>query len=239
MHRLGKVMPPGAEKSGMRNFLSRLTVGLVVSTLLGSPGVLAKKWEKLSEEDGIAVYRREVRNSSLLAVKGEALIDASAAKIAAILLDQDHKAEWVDRLYIAKTLETVSPVEIVHYAAFNMPAIVSNRDIVYRSTYSVDLAQKVIRIVLRSVEHKDQPPTVGVRAILKRGSYLLYPREGGSKTWVVVENHLDPMGYLPALLVNAIQKSWPYKTLAGLRSQAAKPDIKDHPRVADDLKLIL
>ena len=66
---------------------------------------------------------------------------------------------------------------------------------------------------------------MGVRARLMFGRYTLIPK-GRSATFVVVEMHTDPMGSIPSWLVNLVQKSWPLKTIQGLRSQVKKPFVR-------------
>ena len=41
----------------------------------------------------------------------------------------------------------------------------------------------------------------------------------------------DPRGSVAKWIVNLVQKDWPHKTIASLRRQVAKPDIKDQARL--------
>ena len=51
----------------------------------------------------------------------------------------------------------------------------------------------------------------------------------GKRTEMVVTIHTDPMGMMPVWLVNMIQKSWPVKTLNGIRTQLQQPYTKNFP----------
>ncbi|RMG07107.1 MAG: hypothetical protein D6731_24395 [Planctomycetota bacterium] len=181
-------------------------------------------WEALAFEDGVRVFRKEVPGSDLVAFRGVTTIEAPATKVFSVLMDDARRTEWVDRLACSRILEAVGPYEYVIYQHFELPFFISDRDYVYRGK-ARRLADGRVELVMKSEEHPRAPPTVGVRAQLLRSRYLLTPL-GERRTRVEVEIHTDPCGLLPAWLVNSIQESWPVKTLAGIRRQAHRPDVR-------------
>lgn len=184
-------------------------------------------WEEINKEEEITVYRAEVDNSPIVAFKGKTIIDISAKKVLWVLADREHRKDWVDRLNINEELEVISKVERVIYQSFDMPIFISNRDMVYKSVLSRDKETGVYKFSMFSVDHEKAPETVGVRAILTNSNYLLKPLANG-KTEVSVEILSDPKGWLPAWLVNLIQKSWPLKTLKSLKNQVKKDFVKEY-----------
>src|SRR5690349_8969755 len=52
-------------------------------------------WEKIREQDGITVFRREVPGSPVLAFKGEGVVPAPIEKVATIIFDTTRAPEWV------------------------------------------------------------------------------------------------------------------------------------------------
>jgi hypothetical protein len=46
---------------------------------------------------------------------------------------------------------------------------------------------------------------------------------------LTIELHSDPAGLIPAWLVNLFQKSWAHATIAGIRRQTKKTDLKPPP----------
>ena len=158
------------------------------------------------------------------------MINASPDKIIWVLMDHDHKDDWVDKFKDARTLENPSPTSSVQYAAFDMPFPVSDRDFVYAYDFSYDQAKNMILVSVKNAKHKGAPEkdTVGVRGEIIMGKYRLYPRKGGDKTFVEVEYLADPKGLLPTWVVDIVQKKWPYKTLKGLRNQVKKSFVKEH-----------
>lgn len=185
-------------------------------------------WEQIDQENGIDVYRKTAPGSDVQGVGGEGLVKAPIAKILWVLMDHEHKPQWIDRFQRSYTIEEISPLSDVQYASFDMPFPVQDRDFVYSFETSVSPEGDAVIIAVKSVEHPAMPPakTVGVRGEIVRGRYVLYP-EGSDATRVIAEYLADPKGSLPSWLVNLVQRSWPLKTLESLRRQVQEPYVKE------------
>lgn len=183
------------------------------------------KWMPIEEKGGISVYKTEVAGTKVVGFRGETTVYASAEKVMHVLLDNEHRKDWVDRLNVTKVLEQKGPFEYVIYQEFNLPWPMKNRDFVYRGKAVRDPEGKVI-LTLKSEEHKDAPKTTGVRAELKESKYTITPI-GKFKCKLEVEILSDPKGGIPVWLVNLIQKSWPAKTLGAIKAQVEKPFVAE------------
>ena len=213
---------------GMMRGMAAAAALVATSTLL-LPAGWAADWEEINDKDGVKVFRKEVAGSDVVAFKGDTIADGSVARILWILVDNEHRIEWVDRLYENKELERVSAHEYIVYQAFKLPIFISNRDYVYRGKAKRVNGTDQVELHLASTVHPKAPETIGVRANLINSRYLLTPVDGGKRTRIEVEIHTDPRGLLPTWLVNLIQKSWPLKTLKGIKAQLKKPHVKDYP----------
>lgn len=182
----------------------------------------AGDWVEMYQQDGVTVSSKVVPGTKLIPFKGETVLNAPIDKVLYVLMDHEHRVEWVDRLYLNRILQEDGPYDYVIYQAFALPAIFSNRDYVYHGSVVRDAATGVIELSMGSVEHADAPETVGVRANLINSRYVLTPLDDGT-TSIQVEIQTDPAGMMPTWLVNLIQKSWPLKTLNGVRGQLSKP----------------
>lgn len=178
------------------------------------------KWMPLGEKGGIAVYKTEVPGTKVVGFRGETTVYASAEKVMHVLLDNDHRKDWVDRLRVSNVLEQKGPFEYVIYQEFNLPWPMKNRDFVYRGKAIRDAQGRVI-LTLKSEEHKDAPKSKGVRAELKESKYIITPI-GKYKCKLEVEILSDPKGAIPSWLVNLIQQNWPTKTLSAIKAQVEK-----------------
>ncbi|NRA63819.1 MAG: hypothetical protein HRU19_05015 [Pseudobacteriovorax sp.] len=214
-----------------------LLFAFIGQTAFGKFNWKANKWDKIDSKEGVNVYRKEVPDSDVLGVGGSAMINAPVSKIIWVLMDHENKKDWVDKFESSKTIENPSDLVSIQYAAFDMPFPVSDRDFVYRYEFSYDPDKHMITVDVKSVTHSSAPEedTIGVRGEIKFGEYRLYPRKNGKKTYVEVEYMTDPKGYLPTMIVNMVQKSWPYKTLSSLRRQVQKSGIKHEKKILDAL----
>ncbi|HMI83827.1 MAG TPA: START domain-containing protein [Polyangiaceae bacterium] len=192
-------------------------------------------WEKIGDSDGIVAYRREVPGSPLIAVKGEGVVDASIVRVASVLVDTTRAPEWIDRLVDSRVIREVSETETIHYDHIGTPVVMKDRDFVTRTKLEFDSAGKKIILKMHSVTDPLAPPTDFVRGEIMESYFVLTSMEHGKKTHISVEVHADPKGSIAKWIVNMFQKSWPHNTISRLRTQTAKADIKDHPRLKAEL----
>jgi hypothetical protein len=196
-----------------------------------APPEPAVAWEKIGDDEGIAIYRREVPGSPVIAFKGEGVINASILRVASILVDSSRATEWVDSLVEARTLRHVSETEYIEYDHVGTPFVMKDRDFVIDCKLELDPGPKKATLKFHSITDALAPQTSYVRGELISSAFALTALEHGTKTHMVAEIHCDPKGSVAKWIVNWFQKSWPHSTITRLRAQAAKPDIVEHPRL--------
>ena len=180
------------------------------------------KWEKVTSESGINVFKKEVEGSPIIAFKGDGVIDAPILRVASVLADTAHNKDWMDRVVESQILEVKSPVERIQYSHVKTPPGLDDRDFVSHAKLNIDAPNKRLTFAIHSVAHASKPPRDGiVRGELIGSSFLLVPVDGG-KTRVITEFHADPKGSVPKFIVNIFQKDWPINTIKGLRKQVGK-----------------
>jgi len=188
-------------------------------------------WEKFGDEDGIAVFRREVPGSAVIALRGEGVVDAPILRVASVLVDTSRSTEWIDRLQEVKVVRSLSDDEQIHWTHIHTPPVIKDRDFVFSIKLSLDPPNKTLSLNYHSVYDSGAPKTDYVRGEFKFGTFTLTSIEGGKKTRVLAEVLADPKGSVAKWIVNMVQKDWPHNTFMSLRRQVAKPDIKDQPRL--------
>jgi hypothetical protein len=179
------------------------------------------QWEFCEEKKGVKVFTKKYHDSPVVGLKGEMLMQAPLEKILWLLLDNEHRKEWVDRLKESQTLESISPFEYYVFQEFHLPWPFSNRDFVYHGKVQRLKDNGVVKLNLSSADHPKAPPTKGVRAKLIHSSYTLTPM-GQDQTKVELEILSDPMGKIPSWLINLIQRSWPVTTLTNISEEVKK-----------------
>ena len=55
-------------------------------------------WKKIDEEKGVKIFEKKMPDSSVLAFRGTAIVEASLGKIYYVLQDYKNEREWVDML---------------------------------------------------------------------------------------------------------------------------------------------
>lgn len=197
-----------------------------------------RNWKKIREEKGITSYSVEIPGSKLVAVKGDSIINGSAEKVYAVLTNDDHLKDWVDRLKVSKVLEEVSDKEDVMYQEYSLPWPLKNRDFVFRGKVYRDIQGRV-HLEVQSEDNPKAPPTAGVRGETS-GEYIITPM-GNNKCKLEVEIFSDPKGKIPKWLINFIQKDWPYETISSIVKQMEMPYYKEValPNIEENPKSIL
>ncbi len=197
--------------------------GLALSSPPSGDPLASGFWERLGTEKGIVLKRKKLKNSKLFAVRGETTIDSPIERVTSVLCDHTRWIEWTESMSDAKLLATGEGGEKIVYQAFDMPAIIADRDVVY----AIKLIQKdgYIELTGRSRANLPSHPSVGVRMNLVLGRWFLRPLDE-YRTHLVLEVLMDPKGYLPSWFVNIVQRDYPVDTLTALRRQAKKRDIK-------------
>jgi hypothetical protein len=212
---------------------------LLSGTLLAAPppagNVKDPPWEKFDEDDGIAVFRREVPGSPIIALRGEGVVDAPILRVVSVLVDNSRATEWIDSLAETKVIRKISDDEFIHWDHIATPVILKDRDFVVDIKLSLNPKDKQISLDYHSVYDSGAPKTDYVRGELSAGTFRLTSIEGGKKTRFLCEVMADPKGSVAKWIVNLFQKKWPHKTIQSLRKQVAKPDIKDQPRLKEML----
>lgn len=193
-------------------------------------------WEEISQFEQITVYRKRVPGSAVLAYRGEGVIRAPFAKVVTAIRDTPGKPKWIDRISQAEVIREISPTERIEYMRAKIPWPVSDRDFVYRSVIEVLPAEHRLRFELKSVEDPARPETKGVvRGIVHLTQFILTSLNGGATTHIVAEAHGDPRGEIPPFLVNALQKTFPPRSLKNLMRHLKEDPVEPDP-LADQVK---
>ncbi|HTA88672.1 MAG TPA: START domain-containing protein [Polyangiaceae bacterium] len=219
-----------------RVFASVVVAAFWASGLASANAPPASNWQKLAEEDGISVFGREVAGVSLLAMRGEGIVNAPILRVASVLIDTARAHEWVDSVAETRTLRQVSETEYVQWNHVATPWVLKDRDFVFSTKLELDPKASQVALNYHSVIDPAAPKTNYVRGEFIYGKFVLTSVDGGKRTQVLAELLCDPKGSVAKWMVNMVQKDWPHSTIQRLRRQVAKPDVVDSPKLAQALK---
>ena len=204
-----------------------LLVFSLAAPIYQAVGETNEKWVEINEEDGIKVFSRDVKGSSLVAFRGETEFEEPMEKIMWVLKDGKRRGEWIELYLKGRTLEERGPFEEVIYQAVDSPWPVNDRDMIFLSK-AYRLKEDTVQIEMKSIDYPNGPETVGVRMTLHFSKYVFKKLKNGG-THVTLEILSDPMGWIPKWVVNMVQKNYPVKLFKALKKQVKKPFVKSHP----------
>jgi len=210
-----------------RPFCTIVVVVLVVPLALFA----GEKWELVGNKDDIVTYRREVAGSPVIAIRGEAVVEAPLLHVASVLMDTARLPQWMDRVAEARRIRATSALHYVEYERASTPFPLTDRDFVIESWVEIDAAKKQMVLRARSAADASAPVTGLVRGEVLSSTFTLTALDHGQRTRVVTEVHTDPKGAIPKWMVNLVQKSWAHTTIMGLRGQVRKANVPDNPEV--------
>jgi hypothetical protein len=195
-----------------------------VIPLQASPPV---DWEKISEKNGIQIFKRQLSGSPFIEVKGEGLVEASIERIAGIILDIPRTIEWVESLKEVKVTRQVSDSEFIVYTRFQSPIFfIQDRDFVTSNSFVVSPGSQSILFKTESIDELPSAQTHVTRGHIMKSTMTLQSL-GKEKTFLTATLHSDPKGSIPKWIVNKFVESMPRKTFEGLRMQVAKEEKQD------------
>eukprot|EP00667_Euglena_gracilis_P023951 EG_transcript_27279 len=182
-------------------------------------------WEFVDEADGVKVFCKVVEGSPIVAMRGDAVIDSPMAAVFTALHHPDYKTHWVDRLEKIESLEHHydEPVKReAHYVLIDMPWPLSNRDFVTESVFNVSTETRTLELLTRDKPHPARPAGEdSVRGYVHRSNIRLTAVTDAS-TRLIIDNCVDPGGFLPPAVVNLVQRTWPANTVAKIRKLLAE-----------------
>ena len=192
----------------------------------------ADEWEDVGDIDGVQVQRKDVSGSSLVAFRGDRVVDVHIGKIMTIFTDPDERKNWVDRYDDSRTLARTETTE-TYWIRFGLSFPIKDRDYVLKAELDIDEDGRVITTNINSVrDRRMREQDCCVRAETQT-YYRFEAIPGEERTRMRVEVHTDPKGRLPTALVNRIQRGWPSGTINGLSERAAQPGVEIHPAFED------
>ncbi|MEE2962253.1 MAG: START domain-containing protein [Myxococcota bacterium] len=182
-------------------------------------------WESLGHNEGVSLFRKRLEESSIFAVRGDILIEKPVGVVAGAIYDHTRWTKWTDGLAYSKLLHQARDAKKIVYQAFDLPAVVKDRDVIY--AFWIEPRGKGLLIEGRTLQEVTQThpiQSVGVRADLIVGRWILTPKTP-TTTLLRLEVLMNPKGWFPNWFVNILQKRYPVTILTGLRKYLQESNV--------------
>jgi hypothetical protein len=202
--------------SGQRFFLIFLILFSVTSIAAEKA-----KWELLSKDDGIVVYRNNEYSEGIIPAKAIMELPHSLEEIVAVILDTKKKSEWAARVPAVKIIKKTGPYSVIEYAQLDFPWPFSDRYFIVHSTMAVSTEKNKVIFDLHSVEDAYKPEDDDyVRGHIFNGGIEL--EQIGDKVKATVHLYSDPKGSIPKWVVNMFSEKTSVNFMKTLRKQIGK-----------------
>ena len=225
---------------------------LLLVTFLTIPRVFAASdaqmtsqgWIKENTKDGFDIFTRDEKNSDILGIKVEGVIDGPLENVLSILRQVEGSEKWTPSLITKKTIKDISDIEAVTYSLNNMPWPIWDRELYLHNLLKIDKERKLIFVKSWSVhnDYPNYPRTKDTIIANVKYSNMGFRPVTDKKTYVELTVFIDPQGHIPSWIINFYQKSWPVKYLKSIEKRSngkVAPLAKGIKELVTELRAIL
>ena len=212
----------------MKRLLVALTV--VLASITGLGFLLVEKsdsedWERISESNGVTMFRRTSTVLGPIAFRGEARVIGQPHDVAAVLLDDGQSSEWLPFQSIRTTTKQLSSLSRVTTMNLQIPWPLS------QNSYCAFLTSEILPdggTVIRELS----PPASLSQECPKGadahydGTIEIHPVSGALESIVSVQANWTLPGQVPQVIQTALLKYWVKRTVVGIRSQMESRSLK-------------
>jgi hypothetical protein len=198
-----------------------LTSGMVTTANPNGPG-----WQRVTETDGITVWKRDAADSKIREVKAESFIEVPPSRVQQMLQDFETYPEFMPYMLEAKLVGKAGPDADFIYHRVD-PPLVDERDYTLKITSHQDPATGVyVREWTRADTGIGPPASKGVvRLELCDGSWTVEPA-GANRTHLVYWVYTDPGGAVPSWIANKANTVSMPDIMRAVRKRAIDPTYK-------------
>ncbi|MCP4915089.1 MAG: hypothetical protein GY909_18365 [Oligoflexia bacterium] len=191
----------------MKTFMTFLFLNLCLNSFAS--------WQEVHVEDGITVYAQDGEHR-IIPFKAEAILNAPAKKILEVLKDWQNKNKWSPKLKSVKMHNEDESTQYTFSEFYKTPWPATDRE--FLLTGSIKRLPDGYLLKAKNANDMHLKDDDHIQADVKVLDFrIIKLTESTSK--VMFEFHGDMKGWMPAWLINIIQKKWPLRFIQGLRTQ--------------------
>ncbi|WP_175470448.1 START domain-containing protein [Pedobacter hartonius] len=199
-----------------------------------NPSLAQESWKLSAQHEGIDVYTRPASNPKLKAIRVVCNMQATNSQLLAAIMDIETCSEWVYHSKKNIMIKQISPLDLIYYSELDVPWPCENRDFVVHIQVQQHPQTKVITVnspcIPGYVPEKDKI----VRIPHSVGNWTITPL-GKNQVRAEYVLEVDPMGTIPAWLINLFATKGPLETFRNLKVHVQKDKYKNthYPQIAD------
>ena len=178
-------------------------------------------WSLVRNNNGVAVYNRELAHSKVRGIMAQAEIDVESARIFAVITDFDNWANFMPNVHESKIIDRSDQVKWV-YLRFRAP-LIKDRSFVSEVTVEEKI-NGMERYTMRWQLAEERTQELDIKNIIvpksNTGYWELRPTGDGARTSVTYCLHADPAGKIPRWMINFANQQVAPKVFKAVRRQA-------------------
>jgi len=199
-----------------------LKLTLFVSVILAMAGMSEKPvsnaWALKKEKDGIKVFVRNRKGSSLKDIRVTCTLQSTLGGIVHILTSKDEYKEWIYACSESYLIKDDGVFESYHYQVTDAPWPVEDRDLVLHSVVKQNKTTRQVEIVVKNVTDILPDYSGKVRVPYYDACWKITPL-GENLVEVDYTISLDPGGNVPLWVINLAVSEGPLKTMQNFRDR--------------------
>lgn len=177
-----------------------------------------KAWSLKKEKDGIRVFVRNRKGSSLKDIRVTCTLKSTLGGIVHILTSKDEYQEWIYACSESYLIKDESDFESYHYQVTDAPWPVEDRDLVLHSVMKQDKESRHVEIIVKNVSDVLPDYSGKVRVPYYDAHWKIIPI-GDDMVEVDYTISLDPGGNIPLWVINLAVSEGPLKTMQNFRNR--------------------
>ncbi|MEZ4910718.1 MAG: START domain-containing protein [Saprospiraceae bacterium] len=191
--------------------ISVIFVGAIASN------AISQSWQRVSTEDNMTLYTRQVKNTSIKEFKIEATISESMMTIVRCIKDVSALPNWYDKIKTVKTLKVIDDNAAIYIIEYALPFPFTNRVSTVLGKYTITDDKTSAHIESGYTPHdipKSMQNLVPVTVIASSWDITaITPKE----CQVSHTGYMDPAGQIPDWAVNESILKGPYRTIRNFK----------------------
>lgn len=172
-------------------------------------------WSKAYHQNGLLIYTRAT-DGGIKEFKAITTVNASLQTVVAVMKDYGSHPEWMKVMTKCELVKQVGAKSRYLYYAIDFPWPLSNRDMISKSTFSVNADGTVLMTM--SAAPSQKPENADFVRIKDAAGYWKVKDLKNGKTEITYQYKADPDG-IPSAIVNMFLLEGPKQTFEGLYKQ--------------------
>ena len=173
-------------------------------------------WEQVFNKDGVTVFAQN-KGHRIIPFKATAMLNATASEVAKTLQDWKNKHLWSPKLKEVKLHQELANKEYIFSEYYKTPWPAKDREFLMKGRIE-KISNSKYMLTANSINNDQLENKTHIQANVMKLNFLI-EEVSKNKTKVIFEFHGDLKGWMPAWLVNIIQKKWPYRFIQALQNR--------------------